>query len=270
DITGGVWDAAFESNVWNYTEDDDQTVQDGQTLILTEYYHDNSKYIAGDWSSSDPSAPETPAATPTESASITLTHLDYSRNRWTDENNEIPANGSTDLLFTDFEIAFEDNGETIQNNEDYQCGVVFEACAKFKATSSFNPSNDYGYASDAEPLKAAISAGNTTYTTTNKTGQSAVKTRSLLYSPINVHNLTNKDRIELSHCFPNNCTIVGEGENETRDYSNSNSRYLMKATAYMIKDGQVTLSNSVYVCLKSESEKDLAAGFSMTEFISAP
>lgn len=270
DITGGVWDAAFESNVWNYTEDDDQTVQDGQTLILTEYYHDNSKYIAGYWSSSDPSAPETPAETPTESASITLTHLDYSRNRWTDENNEIPANGSTDLLFTDFEIAFEDNGETIQNNEDYQCGVVFEACAKFKATSSFNPSNDYGYASDAEPLKAAISAGNTTYTTTNKTGQSAVKTRSLLYSPINVHNLTNKDRIELSHCFPNNCTIVGEGENETRDYSNSNSRYLMKATAYMIKDGQVTLSNSVYVCLKSESEKDLAAGFSMTEFISAP
>ena len=33
---------------------------------------------------------------------------------------------------------------------------------------------------------------------------------------------------------------------------------MLKATAYLIKDGQVTLSNSVYVCLAAESEKVLA------------
>ncbi|MBK6088496.1 InlB B-repeat-containing protein [Ruminococcus difficilis] len=221
----------------------------------------------------EPTDPDTPAAeptpAPTQPASVTLAHLDYSRNRWTDENDSIPADGSTDLLFNDFEIAFEDNNITILGNGDYQCGVVFEACAKFKEASVFHPENDYGYASDAEPLKAAILAGSKTYNTTNKTDSSTIKSRSLLYSPIDTTNLTNKDRIELAHCFPNNCTIVGEGENEVRDYSNSNARYLMKATAYMIKDGQVTLSNSIYVCLKTESEKNLAAGFDQIENITS-
>ena len=274
-VTGGVWDETFEANVWNYTEDDDQTVQDGQTLVLTDYYHNGTKYIAGEWTSA-PEAPteeptEAPTEAPTEPASVTLTHLDYSRNRWTDENDAIPANGSTDLLFTDFEIAFEDNGETIRGNSDYQCGVVFEACAKFGEASTFDPDNDYGFVSDEEPLKVAIAGGSTKYRTTNKVGSTSMKNRNLLYSRINVDNLTNKDRIELAHCFPNNYTLVGEGESATADYSNSNSRYLMKATAYMIKGGEViALSNSVYVCLKTEAGKDLAIGCGLTEDITAP
>ena len=45
----------------------------------------------------------------------------------------------------------------------------------------------------------------------------------------------------------------------------TNSTYLMKATAYLIKNGKVTLSNSVYICLKDESKKDYAIGYNMTE-----
>ena len=264
-----------KEGLWNWSTLD-IAVQDGGTYILTGYgqLYDGDKALLGDWASgsTDPEPesgePEGSTETTTGSPSITLTPLDNSRNRWTDENDEIPADGSTDLLFTDFEIAFLDNGEKIKGDETYQCGVVFEACARFKATSTFDPNNDYGYVSDPDALKAAIAAQNSIYTTQNKEGSTKQTNRNLLYSQIDVDNLTNKDRIQLGHCFPNNCVVSnGNDGSQTRDYSKSNSRYLMKATAYMIKDNQVILSNSVYVCLKAESEKEWAVGFNLIENI---
>lgn len=78
------------------------------------------------------------------------------------------------------------------------------------------------------------------------------QTRKLQVSDIPQTYLTNHDRVQYSKRYSNNYKIV----NEEKTYTNG--RYLLKATAYLIKDGQVTLSNSVYVCLAEEAEKNLA------------
>lgn len=211
---------------------------------------------------SDPGDTGDPADPPAETQqeadpTITLTHLDYTRNRWTDDEGEVAASGETDLLYTDFEIAFEDNKNQIYNTDGiYQAGVVFERIGKMGANTEFDPDLDYGYLSDAEPLKAAILNGDSSYTTTNKVGSSATKNRKIQLSPINTHNMTNRNRIEFAQYYKNAYTLAADGE--TKNYSNS--QYLLKATAYLIKDGKVYLSNSVYVCLKGIAAKDNATG----------
>ena len=184
---------------------------------------------------------------------VTLKHLDYSRNRWTDSEGEISSSGTTDLLYTDFEIAFSDGTAQIYGEDsDYRAGVVFELCGKLSATATFNPARDYGYYSDPTALMNAIKNSAKTYSTPNKNASDTVKTRSIQCSEIDTANLTNKNRIEFAQYYPNAYTLVAE----TRNYSYST--YLMKATAYLIKDGEVTLSNSVYICFKAEAAKDLA------------
>ena len=191
-----------------------------------------------------------------EQPEIKLTHLDYSRNRWTDPNGDIPASGATDLLFTDFEIAFEDNGNQIYGGDSgYRAGVVFELCGTLGATAVFDPERDYGFYSDPTALKTAVLNNASSYTTKNKEGSDATKNRKIQCSEINTANMTNRNRIEFSQYYKNNYSLT---DKEEKKYGNSN--YLMKATAYLIKDGVVTLSNSIYICLKPEAAKDMAIG----------
>ena len=82
-------------------------------------------------------------------------------------------------------------------------------------------------------------------------GSDSTQTRKLQVSDIPQTYLTNHDRVQYSKRYSNNYKIV----NEEKTYTNG--RYLLKATAYLIKDNQVTLSNSVYVCLAGEAEKFL-------------
>lgn len=249
DVTGGVWDSAFESNVWNYT--DDLSVQDGGVYTMTSY---SDKIINGSWS--EPESGETPA-NPTESdasePTVILTHLDYSRNRWTNSDGSIPQSGETDLLYSDFEIAFDDNGERIYGaNSGYRAGVVFELCGTLGSSATFNPDRNYGFYSDPDKLKEAVYNGDTSYTTKNKDSSDATKVRRISCSEINTANMTTRNRIEFAQCYPNAYQLVS-GE---KTYTNSN--YLMKATAYLIKGDTVTLSNSMYICLKTEASKDFA------------
>ena len=191
--------------------------------------------------------------TQSASAGITLTHLDYSRNRWTDENGDIDASGATDLLYTDFEIAFEDGGSQIYGeNSGYRAGVVFELCGKMGASAVFDPTRDYGFYSDPAALKAAVKSKATSYTTQNKPDNGAVKTRSIQCSEIDTANMTNKNRIEFAQYYPNAYTLVQNG-----DKNYTYSVYLMKATAYLVKGDDVTLSNSVYICFKTEAAREL-------------
>ena len=187
--------------------------------------------------------------TPESSIShITLTHIDNTRNTWTDDKNEVPMNGSTDKLFADFEIAFESDAEDIYNAPagTYRTGVVFERCGTLNG--AFEPSRDYEFASDTENLKNAVLTHSGEYVY----DPVSMKTRKLQVSDIPQSSLTNHDRVQYSRRYSNNYKIV----NEEKAYTNA--RYLLKATAYLIKDGQVTLSNSVYVCLAAEAEKILA------------
>ena len=78
------------------------------------------------------------------------------------------------------------------------------------------------------------------------------KTRSIQLSEIPQSALTNKDRVQYGKSYRNTFKYV----NEEKTYINA--RYLLKATAYLIKDGEVTLSNSEYICLAAEADKVLA------------
>lgn len=89
---------------------------------------------------------------------ITLTHIDNTRNTWTDDKNEVPSDGTTDKLFADFEIAFKDGAEDIYNAPEgtYRTGVVFELCRKLGANEEFDAAKDYGMESNEENLKHAV------------------------------------------------------------------------------------------------------------------
>lgn len=183
--------------------------------------------------------------------SITLAHIDDTRNTWTDVNNEVPKDGSTDILYTDFEIGFDDGLEEIYTAPEgtYRTGVVFELCATLPAGKTFDPSRDYGVMSNPDNLKAAIRENAKTYSY-NPADPS--KKRNLQISEIPQSSLTNHDRVQYAKSYRNTYKFV----NEEKTYINA--RYLLKATAYLVKDNQVTLSNSVYVCLAAEADKNLA------------
>ena len=191
-----------------------------------------------------------PAEDPTEAdPTVTLAHLDYSRNRWTDSEGEIASSGETDLLFSDFEIAFEDFGVDIDHSAEHHCGVIFEVCARVPDEVTFDPDKDYKAVTNYENLADAIKDhidGKPITQYEFKTG----KRRSVQFCDIPNSDLTNHDRIVFSKYYQNAYT-ESDG---VRSYSNS--PYLLKATAYLVKDGKVTLSNSIYVCYKTIAAQD--------------
>lgn len=229
------------ANVWNQTADldVDYGVNHGGVFKFTGWGYESEMY--GEWVDAEFHAQPT----------ITLTHIDDTRNTWTDENNEVPENGSTDILYTDFEIAFEDGAEDIYTASagTYRTGVVFELCASLPADKTFDPTRDYNQVSDPDNLKTAILNNSTTYV---YNPDKPTKTRSLQISEIPQSALTNRDRVQYGKSYRNTYRVV----NEEKTYINA--RYLLKATAYLVRDGEVTLSNSVYICLAVEADKDLA------------
>lgn len=175
-------------------------------------------------------------ASPAGEKSVTLTFLDYNRNRWTDSEGVFTPNGRSDYLYADFEIAYTDGGNDIfGSGTGYRTGVVFELCDTLTG-ETFDPSS-CSYASDEANLKQAILEGRSSYSTGGGT-------RRIQCSNIATDKLTNKNRIEFGKSYY---------------HTDTNARAIMKATAYLI-DGQneVTLSNSVYICLYDISLRDLA------------
>ena len=228
------------SNVWNKTYD--LTVFDGEKFVLTEWTGDNNYYMAGSWSESSEGTPNIDT--------VKITNVDYSRNRWTDENDTVPANGSTDLMFSDYEIAFSSLGNLIKNSSDYELGIVFERCAQLGKGKTFNP-DGYDYKSDSDALKNAVSQN----TKPKSYIYDGTNTRQIQIKNIATSNLTNKDRGEYCINFKNSHKTV-EGEEV---YTNKDA--IMKVTAYMInkKTNKVTLSNSIYVCLNNIGSINLAS-----------
>lgn len=210
------------ANVWNQT--DDLTVEDGKTFVLTSYSQEygNTK-MYGEWTDT-----------------IILTHIDYSRNRWTDSEGNLSANGRSDYLYSDFEIAFKSGEDDIYQNESCRTGMVFELCGLLGEEDTFTP-DAYTYRSDPTNLKAAILSGASGYTTGGST-------RRIQCSSIATSALTNKNRIEFAKSYYNTST---------------NANAIMKVTAYLIDgDNHVTLSNPVYICLRSVSLMDLTINVS--------
>ena len=135
---------------------------------------------------------------------------------------------------------------------------MFELCAQLPESATFDPSRDYNQVSNPDNLKTAIldalddgkNSGSYVYNPSKPN-----KTRNFQLSNISTSDITNRDRVEFAKAYKNAYKVVGE---DTIQYTNSN--YLMKATAYIVKDGNVTLSNSLYICLKDEAGKDHAVG----------
>ena len=171
----------------------------------------------------------------------------------------------TDLLFADFEIAFEDNGNLIQNSNAYYTGVVLEFCTTVPASATFNPNRDYNQTTDYTNLATAINAhlsGENVTQYSYKTG----KNRTIQFCDIPTSDLTNKNRVEFGKYIYNAFTATNNGTEAQPDYvyTYKNCNYLLKATAYLVKDGTVTFSNPVYVCYKGIAAQNDALP-SMTE-----
>lgn len=204
------------TNVWNQTEDLD--VQDGKTFTLTSW--GDGKKMNGEWTDS-----------------ITLTQTEYNRNRWTDSDGNLSANGRSDYLYSDFEIAFRDGApKEIYSSSGYRTGAVFELCGTLGDGDTFSP-NTYKYRSDQTNFKAAIVAKATSYSTDGAT-------RRIQCNDISTGNLTKMNRIEFAKSYFNTPT---------------NSKAIMKVTAYLVdSENNVTLSNPVYICLYDTSLRNLA------------
>lgn len=202
----------------------------------------------------DPEA--APAETqPASDLRVTLAHLDYSRNRWTDADGNIDSSGETDLLFSDFEIAFEDNGNQIWRSEDYHTGLVIEYCAKLPATATFNPERDYKQTTNYENLTTAVTNhlhGETVDLYYYKDG----KRRTIQFCDIPTTDLTDHNRVQFGKYIKNAFTVSDTGDEPTY----TNCHYLLKATAYLAgKDGKVTFSQEpVYFCYKTIASQDAA------------
>lgn len=205
------------SKVWNQTANLELNNYDGKTFVLTGW---NYGEMLGEWSDT-----------------ITLTQTEYTRNRWTDNEGVLTANGRSDYLYSDFEIAYKDGapGE-IYESSSYRTGVVFELCGTLAEGASFTP-DTYTYRSDATNLKNAIVSRASSYSTDGGT-------RRIQCNDLSTASLTNMNRIELGKSYYNTPT---------------NANAIMKVTAYLVdSSNNVTLSNPVYICLHDTSLQDLA------------
>ena len=213
------------SNVWNQTTDLDLNGYDGKTFVLTSW---SGSQMIGEWTDT-----------------VTLTQTEYTRNRWTDDEGNLSANGRSDYLYSDFEIAYKDGApREVFESDSYRTGVVFELCGTLGEGESFAP-DTYKYRSDAANLKTAILNKASSYD-----ADGSGTNRRIQCNDISTSVLTNMNRIELGKSYYNTAT---------------NSKAIMKVTAYLV-DGEsnVTLSNPVYICLYETSQKDLAVNVTGT------
>lgn len=200
--------------------------------------------------------------------SVQLRHLNNSRNHWTDSDGNLAADASTDLLYTDFEISFNNKQTDIFGSDDYKTGVVFELCGSLPQNKTFDPSKDYKAVTDYDNLRLAVLGGNKKYS--YATG----KTRSIITTNIPTQKLTNKNRVEFGQAFKNTYKTTKDGEgNDVKTYLNG--RYLLKVTAFIRNKGNdgvfdtagsgsyddefIFSQNPVYVCLSDVCARDLAA-----------
>lgn len=172
---------------------------------------------------------ETPDTITTPGISTTIQFLEYSRNQWTDDSGYKDAN--TDRIFADFALSFTKNGELIKP-ADNECGIVLAVGPNLDTFGNTNLAN-IEFSTDDVKLKDFILNG-TAYESDGANGTVKAVKSSI------VKKLDNKNRVELYNRFKN---------------SPANTDPVIKAYSYIIVDGEVTLSEPVYISLKDESIK---------------
>ena len=184
------------------------------------------------------------APSPPSDPQITLTKLDDTRNRWTDDEGNPKEDFKSDYLYTDFEVAFE--GPDVFNDPTYRAGMVFEVCGKYYDGLDLSQCNYY---TDETELKNALktkTSGNTTY---EYTVDEVTKSRTIQLNPISTSDLSTRSRAQYGKAFRN---VIS-----TSTGLPTNGNYIFKVYAYLINGDQVTLSNPVYICLHDVAVKDL-------------
>lgn len=169
---------------------------------------------------------ETPDSITDSGISATIQFLEYSRNQWTDSE----GNNKQDKIFADFALSFTKNGEKI-NPAQNECGIVLAVGPNLDTFDSKDLSK-IEFTTDEAKLKDFIKNDTESYTSDGENGTvKAVKSSK-------INKLDNKNRVELYNRFNNKPT---------------NTEPVIKAYAYMIVDGDVVLSNPVYISLYNES-----------------
>lgn len=164
----------------------------------------------------------------------TIQLLEYSRNQWTDD--EGVKSSQTDRLYADFQLAFNKDGQLLNEADDVTCGILFEVGTKLdeNLADAFkdNPER-FKFETDTEKLKQSILNGD----------KRSDEKRNLLKTEIATSKLSNKNRIEFYKGFANSSY-----NSATDKYTYTNALYVIKVYSYMIDaNGDVTLSDPVYI-----------------------
>lgn len=194
--------------------------------FVTNVYSRWFNYVLYDNYKIKPIYKETPDTITTPGISTTIQFLEYSRNQWTDDNGNKDA--TTDRIFADFALSFTKNGELIDPSQN-ECGIVLAVGPNIDG----NTPDNVTFTTDEAKLKNFIKNG-TQYTSDGANGTVKAVKSSI------VKKLDNKNRVELYNRFKN---------------SPANTDPVIKAYSYIIVDGEVTLSEPVYISLKDESIK---------------
>lgn len=164
----------------------------------------------------------------------TIQLLEYSRNQWTDD--EGVKSSQTDRLYADFQLAFNKDGQLLNEAEGVTCGILFEVGTKLdenRADAFKDNPERFKFETDTEKLKQSIKDGKT----------KSDEDRNLLKTEIATSKLSNKNRIEFYKGFANSSY-----NSATDKYTYTNALYVIKVYSYMIDaNGDVTLSDPVYI-----------------------
>lgn len=164
----------------------------------------------------------------------TIQLLEYSRNQWTDD--EGVKSSQTDRLYADFQLAFNKDGQLLNEAEGVTCGILFEVGTKLdenRADAFKDNPERFKFETDTEKLKQSILNGD----------KRSDENRNLLKTEIATSKLSNKNRIEFYKGFVNSSY-----NSATDKYTYTNALYVIKVYSYMIDaNGDVTLSDPVYI-----------------------
>ena len=132
-------------------------------------------------------------------------------------------------------------------NEERSIGpLLAELCAAMPENVTYTQGRDYNAYTDYDNLAQAV-LDHLDGKTVKLYYYKENKRRSLQFCDIPTTDLTNHNRVEFCKYYYNSFT---QDDNGDPVYSNAN--YLLKGTAYLVKDGTVTFSDSsVYFCYKN-------------------
>ena len=202
----------------------------------------------------------------------TINFLDYSRNHWNNGNDgDYPYEYTEgDVIWTDFDVAFENGEELINKNSSTEVGVLFTLVQNtLDPGQAFVPGSDgfaaqyqyyynkYNHADtetvpDAQKKSTWVNAAkNYISSTNNKVSTKDVGENNIYSKRVLNATLNNKNRTEYGYAW-----FINQGQTTSAEIVNQRRNGLYRAVTYIRNGNEVILSDTpVYICLSNEASK---------------